>query len=89
MKITVTEKRLTKMKIGLYKHYKGNLYQILGIGRHSETLEEFVIYQALYGNFDLWIRPREMFEGFLEYQGKKVKRFEFVREIVTVAPIVD
>lgn len=77
------------MKLGLYKHYKGSLYQVLGVCRHSENLEELVVYQALYGDFGLWVRPRELFEGFLEHNGNRVKRFEFIKETITIAPIFD
>ncbi len=50
------------MKLGIYQHYSGKLYQVIGIARHSETLEELVVYQCLYGSYGLWIRPRAMFE---------------------------
>jgi hypothetical protein len=49
------------LKPGLYQHYRGNLYQVIGLSRHSETLEELVVYQALYGNYGLWVRPFKMF----------------------------
>lgn len=66
------------LKLGKYKHYKGNEYEVIGIAKHSETQEEFVVYRALYGNNDLWIRPRKMFEESIEINGKKVKRFEII-----------
>lgn len=46
---------------GIYRHYKGQLYQVLGVCRHSETFEPLVVYQALYGTFGLWVRPFSMF----------------------------
>ena len=49
------------MKLGIYKHYKGNEYKVLGVAKHSETLEELVVYQAMYGEMDLWVRPMKMF----------------------------
>lgn len=63
---------------GLYRHYKGNLYQVLGTARHSETHEELVVYQALYGDYGLWVRPASMFEETIEYKGKPQVRFTFV-----------
>lgn len=55
------------VKIGeIYQHYKGQKYKVLSIARHSETLEEVVVYQALYGEYDVWVRPLEMFIEHLE-----------------------
>ena len=73
------------VKLGKYKHYKGNMYQVIGIGRHSETLEEFVIYQALYdskefGKNQIWIRPKKMFLENVIINGKEVPRFEFAED---------
>lgn len=61
---------------GKYKHYKGKYYEVLDVARHSETLEYFVVYKTLYGDFDTWIRPLEMFTETVEVDGKLVKRFE-------------
>ena len=71
---------ISEVKKGLYRHYKGNLYQVLGTGRHSETEEEYVIYQALYGKQDLWIRPKQMFLEKVLIAGQAVPRFELVEE---------
>ena len=76
-----------EIKKGIYRHYKGKLYRVLGVGRHSETLEEMVIYQALYeseefGKDAIWVRPLKMFIEDVEIDGKKVKRFEFVGESI-------
>ncbi len=49
-----------KIKKGIYKHFKGNKYEVLDIARHSETLEEMVVYRALYGEHDVWVRPAKM-----------------------------
>ncbi|WP_018625192.1 DUF1653 domain-containing protein [Kangiella aquimarina] len=65
---------------GKYKHYKGKYYEVLDVARHSETLEYFVVYKTLYGDFDTWIRPLEMFTETVEVDGKLVKRFELVEE---------
>lgn len=60
---------------GLYRHYKGNDYRVIGLARSSETLEEFVVYEALYGPGGLWVRPRAMFTETVEVGGKRVPRF--------------
>ena len=69
---------MTEFKIGRYRHYKGNEYKVVGIARHSETLEEHVVYRALYGDHGLWVRPRTMFEETVEVGGRKVPRFAFL-----------
>ena len=60
---------------GVYRHYKGQQYEVLGIARHSETEEEFVVYRALYGDRGLWIRPLVMFTESVEKGGVSVPRF--------------
>lgn len=69
-----------ELKIGKYLHYKGNYYDVLGIAKHSETLEDMVIYEALYKNelSQLWARPYELFIADKEKDGKKVKAFTYV-----------
>ncbi len=74
---------MEEIKKGIYKHYKGKYYLVIGIGKHSETLEDFVIYMSLYdsekfGNNALWIRPKKMFLEEINLNGKNIKRFEFV-----------
>lgn len=65
------------MEPGLYKHYKGQLYEVIGTARHSETLEELVIYKASYQKEgeNLWVRPRAMFEEIIEVEGTSLPRF--------------
>lgn len=63
---------------GIYKHYKGNLYEVLGVAQHSETLEHLVVYKTLYGDFSTWVRPLDMFQETVERDGEQVARFEFV-----------
>lgn len=60
---------------GRYRHYKGNLYQVLGLARHSETEEELVVYRALYGEHGLWVRPKAMFFENVQVEGRAVPRF--------------
>ncbi|MFZ4773637.1 MAG: DUF1653 domain-containing protein [Chlamydiia bacterium] len=62
----------------IYQHFKGNYYEVIDIARSSETLEEFVVYRALYGDFGLWIRPLKMFLETVEREGKTVPRFKFI-----------
>lgn len=64
----------------LYEHYKGKPYRVIGIGRHSETLEELVMYESLYENSlgRLWVRPLKMWMEDVEINGQKVPRFKFV-----------
>ena len=68
------------IKLGIYKHYKGKEYRVLGIATHSETLEKMVVYQALYGTYGIWVRPINMWNEIVEVNGQQVKRFEFIRE---------
>ncbi|MBT4833133.1 MAG: DUF1653 domain-containing protein [Porticoccaceae bacterium] len=63
---------------GIYKHHKGNLYEVLGVARHSETEEQHVVYKTLYGDYSMWIRPLAMFVEQVEVNGELVARFEFV-----------
>ncbi len=63
---------------GTYRHYKGNLYEVIDIARHSEDLEYMVVYKALYGDFGTWVRPLKMFLEDVEVNGKTQKRFEFL-----------
>ena len=81
MRLSVFAPKLMKLKPGKYKHYKGNEYEVIGIARHSETLEELVVYKALYQTEgeNLWVRPLKMFFEVVEVAGKKVPRFEFIQ----------
>ena len=67
------------LQLGKYKHYKGKMYEVVGIAKHSETLEALVVYRALYGENELWARPLKMFLEEVEVDGKKVPRFEFIK----------
>ena len=65
----------TEPRPGLYRHYKGNDYRVISLARHSETQEVLVVYQALYGERGLWVRPAAMFNEAVEVGGKRVARF--------------
>ncbi len=67
-----------KVQTGIYEHFKGKRYEVIGVAKHSETLEEMVVYRALYGEHDLWVRPLKMFQEEVEFNGKKVLRFKRV-----------
>jgi hypothetical protein len=71
---------LKKIQKGIYQHYKGQLYQVIDIVKHSETLEDMVLYQALYGEFGLWVRPLAMFLESVEVDGELQKRFKLLKE---------
>ena len=68
-------KFMTPVARGIYRHYKGPLYEVIDCARHSETQEQLVVYRALYGDYGLWVRPLEMFVQTVEYQGQTVARF--------------
>ena len=71
---------MKEIKLGKYRHFKGNEYEVIGTARHSETLEDFVVYRALYGEGGLWVRPFDMFVETIERDGKQFKRFEYIGE---------
>ncbi len=68
------------MKLGKYKHFKGNEYEALYVARHSETQEEMVVYRALYGEFGIWVRPLSMWNETVIHEGREVKRFTYIGE---------
>ena len=67
-----------QLQPGLYRHYKGPQYRVFGTARHSESEEWLVVYQALYGDFGLWVRPLEMFCSTVELDGETVPRFALI-----------
>lgn len=69
-----------EIKLGKYKHFKGNEYQVIGVAKNSETLEETVVYRALYGEKELWVRPASMWNETVTRDGKTFKRFTFIGE---------
>ncbi|MFZ2205035.1 MAG: DUF1653 domain-containing protein [Minisyncoccia bacterium] len=67
-----------KIQLGKYEHYKGNQYEVIGVAKHSETLEDLVVYRALYGENELWVRPLKMFLETVEVEGKQIPRFKLI-----------
>jgi hypothetical protein len=63
---------------GIYRHYKGNEYEVLMVAKHSETEEDMVVYRALYGEYGIWVRPLAMFTEKVEVNGERIDRFQFL-----------
>ncbi|MCW8092647.1 DUF1653 domain-containing protein [Alteromonas sp. ASW11-130] len=72
--------KLRKVRPGLYKHYKGNEYRVIGVATHSETKERVVVYRPCYGEQALWVRPLEMFCETISVNNESVPRFAFLSE---------
>ena len=71
----------TPIPQGIYRHYKGNLYQVLHTARHSETDEPMVVYRCLYGEYGVWVRPLAMFTERVTVDGQRMLRFELVQAL--------
>lgn len=69
-----------EIKLGKYRHFKGNEYEVIAIAKHSETLEELVVYKALYGDGGVWVRPASMWNEQIERDGKTFLRFTYIEE---------
>jgi hypothetical protein len=68
------------IKLGKYRHFKGNYYQVLHLARHSETEEYLVVYHPFDDKNDIWVRPLTMFNETISREGKKIERFQYVSE---------
>jgi hypothetical protein len=78
-----------RITTGVYRHYKGHEYRVFGIATHSESEEQMVVYQALYGDYGLWIRPLRMFCETVDVNGERLPRFALIREepaLIGLAP---
>ena len=65
---------------GIYRHYKGGMYRVVCLAHHSETLEDMVIYRALYGEGEFWVRPLSLWKEYVEQNGEKIPRFLYMGE---------
>ena len=71
---------MNEIKLGRYRHFKGNEYEVIAIAKHSETTEDYVVYKALYGDGGLWVRPASMWNETVERDGATYKRFIYIGE---------
>ena len=69
---------MNEIKLGKYRHYKGNEYEVIGVAKHSETLEPMVVYKALYGEGQIWVRPAHMWNETVIVNGVELKRFTYI-----------
>ncbi len=69
------------IKPGIYRHFKGNMYEVIGVASHSETMELMVVYRALYGEHGLWVRPAAMWNEIVEKENYTGPRFQYVNDI--------
>ena len=68
---------MSEVTLGKYKHFKGGMYEVIALAKHSETEEKMVVYKALYGDGEIWVRPEKMWEEEVVFEGKKTKRFTY------------
>lgn len=70
---------MSSLQAGIYRHFKGNEYQVYGLATHSETGESLVVYRPLYGEGELWVRPLPMWQESVEREGQTLPRFQYLR----------
>ena len=71
---------MDEIKLGKYRHFKGNEYEVIAIAKHSETTEDYVVYKALYGDGGMWVRPASMWNETVERDGVTYNRFTYIGE---------
>ena len=71
---------MNEIKLGKYRHFKGNEYEVIAIAKHSETCEDYVVYKALYDDGGMWVRPASMWNETVERDGVTYKRFTYIGE---------
>ena len=71
---------MNDIRLGRYRHFKGNEYEVIAIAKHSETTEDYVVYKALYGDGGMWVRPASMWNETVERDGVTYKRFTYIGE---------
>ena len=71
---------MEEIKLGKYRHFKGNEYEVVALAHNSETMEDMVVYKALYGEGDYWVRPASMWNETVERDGKRYKRFTYIEK---------
>ena len=71
---------MNEIKLGKYRHFKGNEYEVIAVAKHSETTEDYVVYKALYGDGGTWVRPASMWNETVERDGVTYKRFTYIGE---------
>ena len=71
---------MSEVTPGIYRHFKGNLYEVIGVASHSETMEPMVVYRALYGECGLWVRPAAMWNEIVDKDGYHGPRFQFLED---------
>lgn len=76
------DEQIMNLKKGIYRHYKGQLYQVFTVATHSETEEKLVVYQCLYADYSTWVRPLEMFKETVMIDGLERPRFELIQETI-------